>query len=151
MNRQIKIGVAMVVVLSALAYLIYVGIQTGSMYFLSVSEFTAQRLQLGDENVRINGNVVPGSVKFNTKNLDLSFTLQDEATKETLNVKYRGPKPDLIEQAGISLVAEGAYDSQEKVFAAHNLLVKCPSKYEGKEEYEEKYNDEYNRGIQGEV
>jgi cytochrome c-type biogenesis protein CcmE len=147
MNRQIKIGVAMVVVLSALAYLIYVGIQTGSMYFLSVSEFTAQRLQLGDENVRINGNVVPGSVKFNTSSLNLSFTLQDATTKETLDVKYRGPKPDLIEQAGISLVAEGSYDSNEKVFAAHNLLVKCPSKYEGKEEdegYKEKYNDEYN-------
>ena len=147
MNRQVKIGMAMVVVLSALAYLIYVGIQTGSMYFLSVSEFTAQRLQLGDKNIRINGNVLPGSVKFNTSNLDLSFTLQDETTKETLNVKYRGPKPDLIEQAGVSLVAEGSYNSSEKVFAANNLLVKCPSKYEGKEAeegYEEKYNDEYN-------
>ena len=78
MNRQIKIGMAMVVVLSALAYLIYVGIQTGSMYFLSVSEFTAQRLQIGDKNIRINGNVLPGSVKFKIDSLDLSFTLQDE-------------------------------------------------------------------------
>ena len=146
MNRQIKIGMAMVVVLSALAYLIYVGIQTGTMYFLSVSEFTAQRLQIGDKKIRINGNVLPGSVKFNMSSLDLSFTLQDETTKETLDVKYRGPKPDLIEQAGVSLVAEGSYDSNEKVFAAHNLLVKCPSKYEGKEGedgYKEKYDDEY--------
>ncbi len=146
MNRQIKIGMAMVVVLSALAYLIYVGIQTGSMYFLSVSEFAAQRVQIGDKNVRINGNVLPGSVKFDISNLDLSFTLQDETTKETLDVKYRGPKPDLIEQAGVSLVAEGTYNSQEKVFAAHNLLVKCPSKYEGKEGaegYKEKYDDKY--------
>ena len=146
MNRQIKIGTAMVVVLSALAYLIYVGIQTGTMYFLSVSEFTAQQLQIGDKKIRINGNVLPGSVKFNMSNLDLSFTLQDETTKETLDVKYRGPKPDLIEQAGVSLVAEGSYDSNEKVFAAHNLLVKCPSKYEGKEGedgYKEKYDDEY--------
>ena len=116
MNRQIKIGMAMVVVLSALAYLIYVGIQTGSMYFLSVSEFAAQRVQIGDKNIRINGNVLPGSVKFDTRNLDLSFTLQDEKTKETLDVKYRGPKPDLIEQAGVSLVAEGTYDSQKKSF-----------------------------------
>ena len=133
MNRQIKFGMAMVVVGAALAYLIYVGIQTGSMYYLSVSEFTAKQTQLGADRVRVNGNVVPGSVEFDTRNLNLSFTLKDEKTDDVIKVSYRGPKPDLLEQEGVSLVAEGNYSVHEKVFSASNLLIKCPSKYEKKE------------------
>ena len=45
-----------------------------------------------------------------------------------LPVRYRGVIPDTFMENS-EVVVEGALDGQ--VFAAHTLLAKCPSKYEG--------------------
>ncbi|MEO1088277.1 MAG: hypothetical protein AAFY88_28945, partial [Acidobacteriota bacterium] len=41
-------------------------------------------------------------------------------------------------EEAISIVAIGAWDAEQEEFAAHDLLVKCPSKYQGVEDYETK-------------
>lgn len=121
------------IILTALIYLMYVGIETGSMYYLSVSEFVAQRDSLNGRKVRVNGELLVGSVRYNPKDLELRFILKDKKTGDTLPVLYRGAPPDLLEQEGVSVVAEGTYDEKRELFDADQLLVKCPSKYERKE------------------
>ncbi len=137
MKRQVKFGIVVAVVVVSIAYLIYAGIQTGSMYYFTVSEFTSQRAEVEGERVRVNGNIVAGSVHFDVENLDLSFTLQDEESGDTLGVSYHGAPPDLLEEEGVSIVVEGYYDTRKNVFDAKNLLVKCPSKYEKEEDPQE--------------
>ena len=66
----------------------------------------------------------------------LYFTLIEEKTGERLPVRFKGPKPGAFEQA-IQITAIGEYKNEE--FAADNLLVKCPSKYQGKEAEEKSY------------
>ena len=56
----------------------------------------------------------------------LSFRLKDE-NGEVLPVEYKGVIPGNFDQA-TSVVAIGRYDNG--TFAAEQLLVKCPSKYQ---------------------
>lgn len=80
---------------------------------------------------------VAGALKDHASTYDSStgllyFTLVDEATGETLPVRYEGLKPANFEEA-ISIVAIGRYDPDTGELAANKLLVKCPSKYQGAE------------------
>lgn len=80
---------------------------------------------------------VAGALKDHASTYDRStgllyFTLVDEATGETMPVRYEGLKPANFEEA-ISIVAIGRYDADTGELAANKLLVKCPSKYQGAE------------------
>jgi cytochrome c-type biogenesis protein CcmE len=58
----------------------------------------------------------------------LTFRLRDEAGEEAW-VVYAGAKPEGFEQAD-NVVAVGRYQGSQ--FTADKLLVKCPSKYQGR-------------------
>jgi cytochrome c-type biogenesis protein CcmE len=56
--------------------------------------------------------------------------IEEEGLKQ-IKVSYQGVKPGNFDQA-TEIVAIGEY--QQGVFEADQLLVKCPSKYQGIEE-----------------
>ena len=119
---------------SSFVYLVFLGMKEVTMFYLEVSEFVEQSEQIGDRKVRINGAIVKDSLNFDPKNLKLVFKLKDTKGPELINVVYRGAPPDLIEEDGVTLVAEGSYDRKQNIFVSKKLLVKCPSKYEKKGE-----------------
>ncbi|GAB4387641.1 MAG: cytochrome c maturation protein CcmE [Thermodesulfovibrionales bacterium] len=121
------------VIVAAFAYLVTLGMREGGMYYLEVSEFVSKAGELDGRKVRVNGAVVRGSMDFDPATLRLSFALRDVKGQERINVLYRGAPPDLMEEEGVTLVAEGTYDPAARVFVSRKLLVKCPSKYEKKE------------------
>ncbi|MEM8994582.1 MAG: cytochrome c maturation protein CcmE [Acidobacteriota bacterium] len=91
-----------------------------------------------ERNVQVAGGLQSGSTSYDETVGSLHFTLVDtEDASKTLPVRYNGVKPANFEEA-ISIVAIGAWDAEQEEFAAHDLLVKCPSKYQGVEDYETK-------------
>lgn len=58
----------------------------------------------------------------------VKFTIHD-ATGETMDVVYDGPPPSNMGEATQVVAVGGMKDG---VFRAHELNLKCPSKYEGK-------------------
>lgn len=138
MKGKAKVIVISLLVIASFVYLVFIGMKEGTMYYFEIAEFVGKIDELGQKKVRINGEIVPKSLNFDTKSLILAFTLKDLKGSEVLDVQYEGTPPDLIEQEGVTLVAEGSYNRKEKVFVAKQLLIKCPSKYEKKEEYVEK-------------
>jgi cytochrome c-type biogenesis protein CcmE len=81
-------------------------------------------------NSRVAGPIVPESVEWSTRELHLTFEIEDDTGR--LAVSYHGPQPDMLVDA-VEAVAIGKYDSATQVFEAEELLMKCPSKYEEKE------------------
>ena len=78
--------------------------------------------------VQIIGKLVPGSSAYDTSLVFLSFQLTGKEG-ELLPVVYSsGPKPANFEDA-TEIVVIGNYDGEK--FVADQLLVKCPSKYQG--------------------
>jgi cytochrome c-type biogenesis protein CcmE len=114
------------IVLIAIAVVAYIGFTKFATYDITVSQFVAQSDSYTGKQVRVVGEVVPGSVNHDSQNFTLSFTMAEGNT--ILPVVYQGVVPDTF-QEGTDIVVEGKSD-QQGVFHASQLITKCPSKYE---------------------
>ena len=132
--RQKTVLFAVVLIAASFIYLMFLGMEEGSMYYLEVSEFFGKLDEIGQTKVRVNGEIIPGSLNYNTNSMELGFSLRDIDGSGELKVVYKGTPPDLLDEEGVTLVAEGSYNKKTGIFEAKKLLVKCPSKYEKKEE-----------------
>ena len=79
------------------------------------------------DNVQVIGQVAFSEVKYDLDAHQLRFPILDE-TGQKMIVTYGGTKPANFEQAE-EVVVIGRYENG--AFNADQLLVKCPSKYQG--------------------
>ena len=114
------------VLAGALGYLIYVGVQGASMYYLTVSELATRGEAAYEENVRLGGTVIEGSFSQDTSTRLAQFMVTDG--QRSVPVQYTGVLPDAF-KPGADVVVEGRL-APSGVFEASTLLARCPSKYE---------------------
>tara|TARA_B100000959_G_scaffold194852_1_gene203790 strand:+ start:495 stop:908 length:414 start_codon:yes stop_codon:yes gene_type:complete len=125
-KKQVKFTAASLIIVAAVFYLIYTGINQTSVYFFTVSELINKKATIAEEGVRVNGTVVPGSIDQDKSNLKVNFKITD--SKKNLLVYYEGIIPDMFKE-NIDVVVEGTVD-QKGNLNANTLLTACPSKYE---------------------
>ena len=77
-----------VIILLAITYLGYMGFQSSATYYYTVGELIERGGSLQGDNVRITGQVAPGSVEQELSSFTLRFTITDG--KNTLPVVYNG-------------------------------------------------------------
>jgi cytochrome c-type biogenesis protein CcmE len=111
------------VIAAALAYMIYAGVTQSAVYFVTPSEI--QAAPVAGKSYRLGGLVTRGSVKWEPRTLDLSFTLTDG--KATVPVRHKGTAPDLFGE-GRGAVVEGRW-SPEGYFKATLILAKHSEEY----------------------
>ena len=111
----------------AIGYLGYMGFTSSATYYFTVAELIEQGNSIHGENVRVNGQVIPGSVEQEALGGMLKFTMADADGEESLPVVYQGVVPDAF-RVDNEVVAEGHLDP-DGIFQADIILVKCPSKY----------------------
>ena len=124
-RRRILPMLATITIAAALVYLLYGGIGDNLVYFLTPGELLARGEPAYDAPVRIGGQVVPGSVQWEAKTLDLRFTLTD-GTK-SVAVHARTAPPTMF-RPGMGVVVEGRY-TRSGVFESHTLMVKHSNEY----------------------
>lgn len=90
---------------------------------------TLQEAKTSQSVVQFKGSRVNGSEYYDPEKKEFVFKLIDEEGDEC-QVVYTGVKPANFEQA-TEIVAIGKYANDR--FEAHQLLVKCPSKYQAEE------------------
>lgn len=122
-KNQTKFLVGGLIVIGAVAYLMYMGIKETSVYYLTVSE--SQKMADGKE-FRMEGTVVPATIKVAPDSLGAEFSITDGTKSVPIN--YRGTMPDMFKD-DIKVVVQGKLD-KAGLFHAHTLLTSCPSKYE---------------------
>lgn len=123
---RMKFVVGGVVVVAALGVLMAVSFQGNMAYYLEVSEFLQQDNPAMRGNFRVRGKVVPDTIVKRAGELGAEFEITDGTY--TIQVRYVKEVPDaLMDHAEV--VVEGEM-STDRVFVAHTLLAKCPSKYE---------------------
>lgn len=128
-HGKIKFMVGGLMIAVAVVYLIYTGIQANGAYFLTVDELHTKGEAIHGQTVRVSGWVDVETIQFDNRQLHLTFEITSEDGSR-LPIFFNGPKPDQM-RAGTEAIVEGKYDGQ--TFTATNLLLKCPSKYEGGE------------------
>lgn len=131
MNRNLRFLIGSMVIVGAIAYLMYVGIRETSSYYLTIKEFLPKKEEYSDVPLRVAGRVQPGSIDYDPKALRLRFHLGEfsEATAQWVPVDFTGIKPDMFGD-GRDVIVEGRYRSG--VLEANQLFTSCPSKYEAK-------------------
>ena len=124
-SKFLKFGIAMVLILLALGYLAYTGVQESKSYYVTIKELHGMGDGAYTKRLRVAGNVQPGSIKRNGTNM--SFVLVEN--DQTLNVVYNStePPPDTFKDNAQAL-AEGSF-GRDNVFYAKQIQAKCASKY----------------------
>ena len=131
--KQSKFLTGAFLIVTAVGYLIYTGIQETKVYFFTMNEFLLKREALANKDVRIAGRVQDGSMQWDPAALNLNFVLTpiDETTAPLapgVPVHYQGIVPDMFAE-GRDVVVEGIYTPEQNLVAS-TIMTSCPSKYE---------------------
>ena len=121
----IKFIAAAVIILGTVAWLSYSAVGSTKQYYVTISELNSMGNKAFTRNLRVAGNVAPGSIQ--RIGTGARFTLVEQGKQ--LQVSYQGsePPPDTFKDDAQAL-AIGTY-GRDGVFHATQLQAKCASKY----------------------
>ncbi len=122
-----KAGVILgtVLVLSGFGYLVWGGLGSNIVYFLTPTELIEKGPAAYGAPVRLGGQVVPGSIRWDADALDLRFDLSDGAS--SLEVRSTGAPPAMFRDT-MGVVVEGTL-ARSGVFESTNLMVRHSNEY----------------------
>ncbi|MDA2928898.1 cytochrome c maturation protein CcmE [Acidobacteria bacterium AH-259-O06] len=126
---HLKFMVAGTLILGAICYLMFSGINDSMVYYYTVSELMNKAEEIPGKGVRVSGYVSPGTIRGESTQSKVEFVMFEKESDRTLPVVYQGIIPDTFKD-NAEVVVEGTYRPEEEVFEATVLLAKCPSKYE---------------------
>jgi cytochrome c-type biogenesis protein CcmE len=128
-NIYLKFGAATVVILVALGYLAYTGVQESKSYYVTIKELHGMGDAAHSKRLRVAGNVQPGSIRRTGTKVEFVLMENDQL----LPVVYTGTEapPDTFKDDSQAL-AEGTF-GRDGVFQAKGLQAKCASKYAPKQ------------------
>ncbi len=131
-RKQIRFVLGSVVIVLALAVLAFTGFRDNKAYYQNVSELYASGDAAYGRRLRVEGDVVAGTIVREAKQTTFIISHTDPGTKKahTLPVKYIGidPLPDTFRDYAQAVV-EGEY-TRDGTFVAKSMTAKCASKYE---------------------
>ncbi|HEU4416397.1 MAG TPA: cytochrome c maturation protein CcmE [Candidatus Angelobacter sp.] len=129
-SKYVRFGAAITLIVLALAYLAYTGVQESKSYYVTIKELRAMGDKVYTRNLRVAGNVQPGTIK--QMGTSANFVLVENG--DTLTVNYKGsvPLPDTFKDNAQAL-AMGVY-KHDGVFYANDVQAKCASKYAPQQE-----------------
>jgi len=124
-GKFLKFGSAMALIVLALGYLAYTGVQESKSYYVTIKELRGMGKGAYSKRLRVAGNVQPGSIRRTGTNVNFVLVENDEI----LNVVYNGtePPPDTFKDNAQAL-AEGSF-GRDGTFYAKQIQAKCASKY----------------------
>ena len=119
-----RLWLAGIVVLGAIGFLVFRGLGNSVVYFKTADEAVASRAQLGSRDFRIEGVVVPGSVR--PAGADVAFVIASKGIQ--VPVIHQGAPPQLF-QPNVPVVLEGHFVGQQ--FMSDQIMVKHSAVYIG--------------------
>jgi cytochrome c-type biogenesis protein CcmE len=117
-----RLIVAALIVLAALGFLVVRGLGNATLYFRTADEAVAQKQQLGARRFRIEGNVVAGTVREASN--EVNFNIESKGV--VVPVAHTGDPPELFKPE-IPVVLEGHF--QGDTFASDRIMVKHSETY----------------------
>ena len=125
MRKRKRFLIGGLVIVGALSYIMYGGMQEAMVYFKMPSELKAEESSAKDKFLRMGGMVVKGSLQADVKNLTYRFDLSDGTA--SVPVFFKGIPPDLFSE-GKGAVVEGRLGANG-VFHATTIMAKHAEEY----------------------
>lgn len=124
-SRKLWLLGGAVLVLGGFTYLMYGGIGENLVYFYTPEELLGKGQSVYEQPVRLGGQVVPGSVKWDAQNIDLRFLITGGSRQ--IEVHSRKAPPQMF-QPGQGVIVEGSL-TRAGLFESNNLMVKHSNEY----------------------
>ena len=153
-RTPLKFIIGGLVIVAGIIYLMVSSLSASAQYFLTVDEVLAREKtgELDGRNIRVSGAVLGDTIDYDIDSLELSFTIANvpadndliaeqgglalalhnaviDPGRSRLKVLYHGPIPDLLQNEAQAILTGEMLSSGE--FLADEILLKCPTKYEG--------------------
>ena len=153
-RTPLKFIIGGIVIVAAIIYLIVSSLSANVQYFLTVDEAVTKNLagELAGRNIRVSGAVLGDTIAYDIDTLELSFTIAHveadnqlvaeegglaqalhnavlDSGRSRMKVVYIGPVPDLLQNEAQAILTGEMLPNG--VFQADEILLKCPTKYEG--------------------
>ncbi|MDX2139925.1 MAG: cytochrome c maturation protein CcmE [Chloroflexota bacterium] len=143
-RERLKFLIGGILILGAILYLIFSGMQAGARFFITVDEVVNDANYAG-QTVRVSGAVLGDTIRYDEATLTIEFTVVhipegQDVTGETLfnavndpnatqmRVRVEGQtKPDLLRHEAQAIMT-GTYGA-DGVFHVSELNLKCPSRF----------------------
>lgn len=124
-SKYLKFGIAIVIIVLALGYVAYTGVQENKSYYVTLTELHKMGDSAYNKHLRVSGFVKPGTIKQSGTHAD--FVLTENG--QVLPVSYKGsePPPDTFKDNSQALAIGDL--GRDGVFHANELQAKCASKY----------------------
>jgi cytochrome c-type biogenesis protein CcmE len=132
-QRWLAAGVLVVVVI-ALGGVLFEGLTSATVFFYNVDQAVAKKSELGTTRFRIQGNVIPGSVK--DEGDAMAFDLKYHGVE--VHVVHTGPVPDLFKPS-IPVVLEGHFSGN--TYDSDDMLLKHSPDYDVKHKTRDRQAD----------
>jgi cytochrome c-type biogenesis protein CcmE len=144
-NERWKFIVGGLLILGAIAYLVYSSTVSGARFFITVDEVVTDSAYLG-QSVRLTGVVLGDTIQYDPSTSSLSFTiahipreyedlaqvLHDSANNPNLNqlhvVMGNTGMPDLLQHEAQAILTGSL--GEDGYFHATELNLKCPTRFE---------------------
>ena len=134
MNKNVKFGLIIAVILGTLGWLAAGGINQTASYYKEIAELERLGPNAVDRRLRVGGDVEANSITREGRDVHFVLVQEKDGVKRRLNVVYNGidPLPDTFkDNAPCQALVDGKLGS-DNVFHATKLQAKCASKYEAK-------------------
>ena len=135
MNKNIKFGLIIAVILGTLGWLAAGGVKETASYYKEIAELNKLApSEKVDKRLRVGGDVELNSISRDGRDVHFVLVQEKDGVKNRLNVVYNGidPLPDTFkDNAPCQALVDGKLGS-DNVFHATKLQAKCASKYEAK-------------------
>lgn len=126
-GKVAAIVVSALVIGGGLAYLLVSSFGEAMVYYKTVDELLAEHERFAGQEVRVNGQLVEGSLRQKPGTDEFRFELVKNG--QVIEVRYSGVLPDTV-QVGREILVQGRLAPGENLLRASEILTKCPSKYE---------------------
>ena len=132
MNKQLRFGIGIAVVLLAIAYFAFAGYNEGKAYYKTIEEVAAMGPDAQSKRLRVAGLVKEGTIQRDGTQVSFVLAQDVQTMHHTMRVHYvgSGPVPDTFKDRAEAVV-EGKC-LPDGTFEADHIQAKCASKYESK-------------------
>jgi len=130
-RRSIGLLVALLVAVGAVLTLVFSSADDAAIYSMTVDKVVLDRSQLSGRNLRVEGDLVKGTLRHRAEPCEYRFTMARGG--QELKVRYAECIiPDTfrdVPDMDVQVTAEGQLTDEGYLEATH-IMAKCPSKYE---------------------
>lgn len=128
-GSRTRVVVALAAIVIAFAFVLFKGLGSATLYFRTAKEAVQQRASLGARRFRVEGVVLPGTVR--QVGQTVHFTIEQDGVD--LDIVHRGDPPEMF-KPNADAVLEGRFAPNQPsgaapLFSSDRILIKHTSSY----------------------